>query len=95
MIISGTTLYVSGYLASTIFTFDLTDQSGSATPTELASLSGHVGMALHGGQLYVASYGLSKIVIVDMGTGATSDFFSVSSPFGLVFDDADNLCDHQ
>jgi hypothetical protein len=90
MIISGTMLYVSANSANAIYTFDLTDQSGSATPTVLASLSGPVGMALHGGQLYVASYDLNKIVIVDMGTGTTSDFFSVSNPCGLVFDDADN-----
>jgi hypothetical protein len=85
MIISGTTLYVTCYSSSKIVTFDLTNQSGSATSTLLTNLSGPVGMALRSGELYVASYNSSKIVRVNMTTGAVTDFFTVSYPFGLVF----------
>lgn len=84
MIFESGNLYVSTYRGN-ILKYD------SDGTQSIFAITGDrpAGMTVKDGFLYVANYGASKIQKIDLSNGTVSDYKTVASPFGVVFDSND------
>ena len=86
MIVRGSRLYMGTYAAGGFYSFDLNDNSGSATPTLRASILG-IGLEYKAGFFYLCDYSGRRIYKINETDFTYTTYATLpSNCFGIVFD---------